>query len=242
VPWSSSRPPLVIAHRGASARATENTAEAFAAAREDGADGVELDVRPCATGEPIVFHDPTLRRLAGRGDAIASLSLSELRTIRLRTGERVLTLDEAFEAVGELLVNVEIKVDGNRFSRAFVTDVVRRTSQAIGNRGLISSFHPGVVWAAGHTVPTGLLFHAHQSPPLSRAWAAAVLRPTALHPQHILVTPAGVRRWHMRGYRVHTWTADTYTEIDRLVRCHVDAIITNDPNHTRRVIEQCRVR
>jgi glycerophosphoryl diester phosphodiesterase len=62
--------PLVIAHRGASALAVENTLAAFAAAAAAGADGVELDVRLCATGEVVVFHDADLRRLAGRADRI----------------------------------------------------------------------------------------------------------------------------------------------------------------------------
>src|SRR5215831_13243570 len=52
--------PLVLAHRGASAVALEITVEAFARARADGADGVELDVLACATGEVVVFHDDDL--------------------------------------------------------------------------------------------------------------------------------------------------------------------------------------
>ena len=53
--------PLVLGHRGASARAPENSVEAFERARADGADGVELDVLQCATGEVVVFHDDDLR-------------------------------------------------------------------------------------------------------------------------------------------------------------------------------------
>src|SRR5262249_35807127 len=55
---------LIFAHRGASADSPENTMKAFRLAREQGADGIELDARPCATGELVVFHDDDLDRLA----------------------------------------------------------------------------------------------------------------------------------------------------------------------------------
>ena len=61
--WRRDRP-LVWAHRGVSAHATENTVAAFALAAAHGADGVELDVMPCATGEIVVFHDDDLARPA----------------------------------------------------------------------------------------------------------------------------------------------------------------------------------
>ena len=102
--------PLVIGHRGASARAPENSVEAFARARADGADGVELDVLRCASGEVVVFHDDDLARLADRPERIDALPLAELRRVDLRGGARIPTLEEAFEACGpDLLVNVELK-------------------------------------------------------------------------------------------------------------------------------------
>jgi glycerophosphoryl diester phosphodiesterase len=112
--------PLVIGHRGASARAPENSVEAFARARADGADGVELDVLGCATGEVVVFHDDDLARLGGRSDRIDALPFSDVRAARLVGGARIPTLEEAFEACGpELLVNVELKaprVGGGRLA------------------------------------------------------------------------------------------------------------------------------
>src|SRR6185503_17405615 len=63
--------PVVVAHRGASAVETENTVPAFARARADGADGVELDAMICGTGEVLVFHDDDLTRLAHRPERIA---------------------------------------------------------------------------------------------------------------------------------------------------------------------------
>src|SRR3954447_12750112 len=90
--------PLLVGHRGASALAPENSVEAFARARADGADGVELDVLCCSPGEVVVFHDDDLARLGGRPDRIEALPLADLRRVRLRGDARIPTLEEALEA------------------------------------------------------------------------------------------------------------------------------------------------
>src|SRR5205814_2508288 len=88
---------------------------AFAHAVGLGATAVELDVRACASGEPVVFHDPTLARMTSGADAraVANLSSAELARVRLAGGERVPLLVEALamlrtKAIG---VNVEMKQD-----------------------------------------------------------------------------------------------------------------------------------
>ncbi|HEY8560305.1 MAG TPA: glycerophosphodiester phosphodiesterase family protein [Pyrinomonadaceae bacterium] len=70
--------PLIIAHRGASALAPENTFAAFRRAIADGAEGVEFDVRLSKDGEVMVYHDATLGRLANRKIPVASLTAEEL--------------------------------------------------------------------------------------------------------------------------------------------------------------------
>ncbi|MDQ3754751.1 MAG: glycerophosphodiester phosphodiesterase, partial [Acidobacteriota bacterium] len=65
-------PPLIIGHRGASAVAPENTLGAFARALDDGADGIEFDVRLARDGVPIVIHDATLKRTALQDGAVAA--------------------------------------------------------------------------------------------------------------------------------------------------------------------------
>ncbi len=105
--------PLVIAHRGASAICTENTTQAFERAARDRADGVELDVLLCRSGEVVVFHDDDLRRMLDRPERVADLSYRVLRSLRLRRDSFIPTLAEAFEACGpDLLVNVELKSEG----------------------------------------------------------------------------------------------------------------------------------
>jgi glycerophosphoryl diester phosphodiesterase len=229
--------PLVIAHRGASAACMENTMAAFERARADGADGVELDVRLCASGELVVFHDEDLMRLAQRPVTIEEMKLGEVRAIRLTSGDAIPLLDEVLEALGEsMCVNVEIKT--TRRTRVSASRAVARALARHHGRDrlLVSSFDPaalGVVRATAPKVAVGLLFHGKLALPLRRAWAARVLRPVSMHPHHALVRRVSMQRWHEAGLAVLTWTVDEPAEVARVARLGVDGIITNDPAATR---------
>ncbi len=73
--------PETIAHRGASSNAPENTRVAFQKAIDDGAEGLEFDVRLTKDGVPVVFHDASLRRIAQINYKISELTIAELRRI-----------------------------------------------------------------------------------------------------------------------------------------------------------------
>ena len=77
----AAKDPLVIAHRGASVAAPENTIAAFTRAIADGADGFELDVRLSLDGVPVVIHDQTLRRTGLRREAVAGMTAGQLREV-----------------------------------------------------------------------------------------------------------------------------------------------------------------
>ncbi len=238
--------PKILGHRGASAHALENTLAAFRRARDDGADGVELDVIRCATGEIVVFHDDDLRRLGdGRRDDVRSLRFAELRALQLRdpktgfTGT-IPTLDEVLEELGpHLLVNVELKASrahhGQRLAPAVATLLYRHRAARV----IVSSFNPLALLRfrlAAPDLPTGLLFHGEQSRPLRAAWPRFAIRPTALHPEHTLVQPDTVARWRGEGLAINTWTVDDPAELVRLRDLGVDAIIANDPLAARRAL------
>src|SRR5512138_1617646 len=111
--------PLVLGHRGASADAPENTLAAFRLALAQGADGVELDVWRCATGEVVVAHDEDARRVAGVDLRIRDAPLAALRALDVGAwkgdrfgGERIPLLAEVLEALPGAVVNVELKAAG----------------------------------------------------------------------------------------------------------------------------------
>src|SRR6476646_7095285 len=111
----SGAPPYVFGHRGVRGAAPENTMAAFELAAASGADGVELDVRLCRTGELVVCHDPTLARFTGGQDVrpIADLDLRELARTDVGGGAPVPALAEVldFARGRKLRVNVEMKRD-----------------------------------------------------------------------------------------------------------------------------------
>lgn len=232
--WRRDRRPLILGHRGASALVTENTLDAFARAIADGADGVELDVRLCRGGELVVFHDDDLRRLAGRPERIDAMSLAEVAAIELSSGGGISTLEAVLAALpAPALINVEIKSPGA--GRAIATTeraiaVVRAAGAT--DRVLVSSFDPTAVLHARVRAPEiacGLLFHHEMALPLREAWAARMIRPFAVHPDHTLVDARRMRAWRGLGLAVNVWTVDDPAELRRLDALGVDAIITNHP-------------
>jgi glycerophosphoryl diester phosphodiesterase len=235
--------PLIIGHRGASAVESENSVAAFARARADGADGVELDAMVCGTGEVVVFHDDDLARLGKRPERVADTSFAVLRGVTLTSGAKIPTLEEVFEVCGpDMRVNVELKVP-NRGPAVLapLVDGVAAIVDRVGAAGrvLVSSFHPWAVrlWIKRMpSVPAGLLFEREASLPLRRAWAAPLLRPFALHPELVLCTPERVTSWHRRGYMVNVWTVDAPADVAACRRMGVDGVITNDPAKTRALL------
>jgi glycerophosphoryl diester phosphodiesterase len=235
-----SGPPRLIAHRGACRDAPENTLAAFRLARAAGADGVELDVMRCATGEVVVFHDDDLRRLAGRAERVDALPLAALREVDLGRGQHVPLLSEVLEELGpHLLVNIELKIERLRDDglAGAVAELLRRFR--LGRRALVSSFNPLAVARFGRLapeVPTALLFHRQQRLPLRRAWAARLLSPLALHPEAELVDAIALGAWRRQGYAVHVWTVDDPHAVAALAAMGVDGIITNEPARARRAL------
>jgi glycerophosphoryl diester phosphodiesterase len=110
----------IIAHRGASGVAPENTLSSFRAAWDQGADGIELDLHLSRDGTPVVFHDRTLRRITGSRGNVEDLTFSELRQLDAGAwknetwrGEKIPSLEEVLESLPEnKSAWLELKTDG----------------------------------------------------------------------------------------------------------------------------------
>jgi glycerophosphoryl diester phosphodiesterase len=239
----------VIAHRGASHDAVENTLAAFREARAQGADGVELDVMRCATGEVVVFHDDDLQRLGGRAGLVRETPWAALRELRLGTGqgggERIPLLEEVLEELGPLLINVELKSAPSWGARVVDDGLAAAVAEILGRhdgagRALVSSFDPLLLARfrlRARAVPTGLLFAHDQARPWRHAWTAPLVRPTALHPESLLVDARAVAAWHARGLAVNVWTVDDPGELRLFAALGVDGVITNRPKLARTVLQ-----
>ena len=222
--------PLVLGHRGSPRRARENTLEAFALAREDGADAVELDVHRSRDGGLVVHHDAEI-------EGFGVLAAQDLAAIRVAL-PWVPTLAEVLDECKGLLVNVEIK-NSSRDSD-FVPDVavaervvalLRARSGA--DRVLVSSFHlPSIdrVHALAPDVPTGYLTVMEPNP-LDAIGAAVVGGHRAVHPFFGVLADRGaetvVDEAHAVGIAVNTWTVNEPDEVVRLAAAGVDAVVTD---------------
>ncbi len=224
--------PLVLGHRGSPRRARENTIEAFALAREDGADGVELDVHRSADGVLVVHHDAEIEGfgvLAARDHAEITAAFPWLPT-----------LPEVLDECTGLLVNVEIKnspADADFDPHESVADAVVRLlhARARADDVLVSSFHLPTIDAVHRldpTVRTGYLTVLHPGP--VDALAAAVAGGHhAIHPffgvLDEIAAPTVVQEAHDAGVAVNTWTVNEPADLTRLAAAGIDAIVTDVP-------------
>lgn len=226
----------MLGHRGARHAAPENTLAAFELARQEGADGSELDVRLDGSGEVIVLHDPTLGRVTQGAEArhAEDLSRSELARLDVGSGERVPLLAEVLDWAYQSgqRVNIELKADVRR--RALLLDGVARViARAQLPMLIFSSFHPYFVWWLGRRLPAlprAWLVHDKQRI-LRYAPFLAQLGANALHPQHTLVTPERVARLKSRGLLVNVWTVNEPSRARELALFGVDAIISDNPGN-----------
>lgn len=236
------RGPHVYAHRGAHQTLPENTIHAFEAAMGQGAHGVELDVRLCASADVVVFHDADLMRMAGRPERVADLGWQDLRKVDLGNGCRVPLLDDALDLLHshDAVVNVELKADGacSRSLVNAVSRVLQAQSSASRARIVCSSFSSltvALLLKAGQ-VPVSYLLSTKHHPRVRAQLAKMCSSLSGLHPHHSLVTDADVAIWHKHGWLVNTWTVDALDDIQAMDRAGVDGIITNDVPGTLRAL------
>jgi glycerophosphoryl diester phosphodiesterase len=232
--------PAIIAHRGASAYAPENTLAAFKLALQQGADGIELDTKLSADGHVVVMHDQTVDRTTPFHGNVAGFRLAELRKMDAGShfdiaykGEPVPTLEEVFKAVGQLTyINVELTnyASPNDQLPAKVAELVRQFK--LTHRVIFSSFNPIALLRIRRLVPeapVGLLAFPGARGWLARSWPGRLVRYQSLHPEAADTTASLVNRVHQRSGRVIVYTVNHVEEMNRLFALGVDGIFTDDP-------------
>jgi glycerophosphoryl diester phosphodiesterase len=239
--------PLVLGHRGASRDAPENTLAAFHLAMAQGADGFELDVWRCGSGEPVVVHDVSAARTAGEPLRIPDEPFARLRQLdagawkgAVHRGARIPTLGEVLEAFPHAVVNVELKSEGIGDPRLSLAVARLLTALRAEDRVLVSSFDYSLLASfrlLAPRVPVGLLFAADQEWAL-RDRLGGLLGPAAVHPERALATDARVAAWRGRGLAVNVWTVDEPAEVVRLARAGAAAVISNAPGEARRALRE----
>ena len=234
----------VIAHRGASAYAPENTLAAFELAARQGADMIELDVQRSADGVLVIFHDHTTKRWDGRTRLASECTLAELLALDIG-GAKVATLAETcvFAREHGMRMNVELKDVG---FGAEVAHMLR--AERVEELVLISSFVEAALMefaAASPSLPRAYLMGTETLNPevrLREGWPFGALERTgsaAWHPAYKLpMLTTLIPRVRKAGFQVNVWTVDDVDWMRMLVALDVDGIITNTPDVLRKVIEE----
>lgn len=241
--------PLIVAHRGSSAHAPENTLAAFRLAAEQGAHAVELDAKLSADGQVVVIHDKTVDRTTRGTGAIHDLTLAKMKTLDAGSffgeqfaGERIPTLEEVFAEVGQrVLINVELTNYAAPLDNlvACVADLV--SNFHLEERILFSSFHPLNLYRAAQLlpeVPRAILAGPDRSGWWARSLMMRPVSPEAVNPYFSDASAFYIQRQHENCRKVYVWTVDDPAEMLRLVHDGADGIITDDPLLALKVLAQ----
>lgn len=232
---------LVVAHRGASAYAPENTLIAIKKAMDMEADYAELDVQLTRDKEVILLHDMNLKRTAGVKGFIKDLTLEELKKLEVGAwfgeefrGEPIPTLQDVIRLVkGKMRLNIEIKTFRPEPEIAQkVVDIIR--SEHFENKCMITSFDREVVTAVKRIAPeiiTGFIFGKNYPDDVFEgSW-------DVLSCNHRIATLEFIQKAREHNKQVYVWTVDGEKTIKRFIDRKVDGIISNKPDLVKKILK-----
>jgi glycerophosphoryl diester phosphodiesterase len=258
IPTDAMNPkPAIIAHRGASGSAPENTLSAFKKALEIGVDYVELDIHLSKDGEIMVIHDPTLERTTNGTGAVQDKTLAELQQLDAGSwygdafkNEPLPTLRQVLELVnGRAKVLIEIKGPPKE---GLYAGIEQKTLDLIKEFNAYSwcemqSFHPEVVenWLAIDSQVTVYQLIVGAMAGISYddqvRWgngSGSGARVAGINPSKKFARAKYIKKLHKAGYVCFVWTVNETEDMQTLMRKGVDGIITNYPEKLKKLIEE----
>lgn len=259
-PYFDRKAPWLVAHRGGSRLAPENTFAAFDRAQELGADAIETDVRLSKDGAVVIFHDDDTARLLGAPGTIEGRTLDELRRLDAGgaftpdggasfpfrgKGITVPTLAEAFARYPEMRFNIDAKLDDPALARA-LADVV--TAARAEDRVCLGSFFDAQADRLGVLAPRCARYFPQDAATChvlaARAGALGESCPRGYDladlPHRlgdtVVVTAEVLAHFHRLDVPVHVWTVDDEALMRELLGLGVDGLVTDRPDVLARVL------
>ena len=236
--------PMIMAHRGFSAAAPENTLPAFQKCIDEGITAAELDVQMLADGTIIVMHDDNLKRTTGLDKNVWEVTYDEIKNLDNGAffdpefaGTKICTLDEAIKlaasAKDKLYLNIEIKRNGHDdgIAEKVVQIILDNnylnycdiTSQDYSTLEEVREINPYVLTAYTSVIGIGNIESLEAADIISI--------------QETFATYENIERIHNAGKRVFVWTINEQDTMEQLANLNVDAILTNDPRLCQEVFE-----
>ena len=235
--------PTVMAHRGLSADAPENTLYAFSDAISVGADFIELDVQQTRDGVLVVMHDSNLKRTTGVNKDIWDVDYADIQNLDAGSwfdpayaNARIPTLEETLQFVDKRAkLNIEIKPTkhGSDTLEQDVAELITRYQYT--DACYVTSFSYGSlkkVKEANPEIRTGYLMSVAYGQFYSLKYA------DAFSLNKVFVTSQVVNAAHQQGKQIFAWTVNSMSEVRSLCNLHVDSIITDNPVMVQNVISR----
>lgn len=241
--------PTVMAHRGLSADAPENTLYAFSDAISVGADFIELDVQQTRDGVLVVMHDSNLKRTTGVNKNIWDVDYADIQNLDAGSwfdpayaNARIPTLEETLQFVDKRArLNIEIKPTKPTKPTKHGSDTLEQdvaeliTQYQYTDACYVTSFSYGSLKKVKEVNPeirTGYLMSVAYGQFYSLKYA------DAFSLNKVFVTSQVVNAAHQQGKQIFAWTVNSMSEVRSLCNLHVDSIITDDPVMVQNVISR----
>ena len=244
----SSESPLVIAHRGHSEEAPENSIAAFHKAIEAKADMIELDVRLSFDNEFVVFHDKKLNRTSGGHGLLKKLSARELTQLdngswfsRKFARERIPLLRDVLPLTKQgIMINIEIKPDVTSANNLSVEEeIVKIVSKAKAtHRIMFSSFNHFMMKAIKRiddSIVTGILYNPIADFRHSPSQLAARAHADIFICSKYQLNSDVMHDAHKNDCRVYVYGVKSERDVERMVRLGADGLIADNPAMVKRV-------
>lgn len=233
-------PPVeIIAHRGYSRRAPENTLAAIEAALATGVESVEWDVQVAACGTPVLFHDPHLGRTTNGVGPVRRRTLGQLQALDAGgwfspgfSGEKIPSLSQALERVKDRVRRIYVEIKGFRELEDLDRMVrIVRESGMLGSTAFISMDWNTVERVRGQEAEVGVGYIVEKPERFEPALERAADDPAgalAVDHRFVLEDPSLVGKAADRGVDLGVWTVDDPAEAERLYQAGVRHLTTNE--------------
>ncbi len=216
---------IKIGHRGARAYAPENTLESFKKAMEMGVDAIEFDVRKTKDDRLVVFHDADVKRTTNGRGLVADLTLSEIKELSAEEEEKIPTLEEALDCIGnDARVFIELKDHGIEEQTLKIVH-----SRKLDQNYVIISYLEDVlrkIRDLDKNIETGLIYARHPHPEKT----AIDLKANYLVSFYRFTHTTNIEKAHKNGLKVIVWTINTKEEAEEYKKKGVDGIASDKPD------------
>ncbi|HUT81287.1 MAG TPA: glycerophosphodiester phosphodiesterase family protein [Candidatus Bathyarchaeia archaeon] len=217
--------PVIFGHRGSSAFEPENTMRAFARAFQDGAKGIEFDIRLTKDEQIVIIHDEAINRTSNGSGLVKDMTFEELQQFDFGKGEKIPLLKDVLKLYGNRFwLNIEIKevklekqltellIDMNITKKIVISSFIKETLEKI--KEIDFNFNTAYLYAIRK---------------INLNYIKNELKCEGIHPSKNNITKRLLKKTKGMKLAVRVWTVDNPKKAIKLAKLGVDGIITNNP-------------